>query len=187
MIQPLFNLSDYEKQTILLIAYIAFFSAMLAGCNFTKLTTNQQEGSLKSFNKAYIIINNYNKGPFYRTLIEELKNKMYANPIQGEILKLNELSLETKEEISSYIADFNPEVVIKFTELRKTTFIMPDVYTEVQDGRVCLVELRDYQTNKVLWKGKLVTDEFMHRKSAARKSIRKIFESFEESELVSIR
>jgi hypothetical protein len=176
-----------KRRILLQTAFVLAFSILLTSCNFTKLTTNQQEGPLKSFNRAYIIINNYNKNRFYRTLIDELKNKMYANAIQGEILKLNELSLETKEEVASYIADFNPEVVIEFTELRKTTFIMPDVYTEVQDGRVCLIELRDYQTNKVLWKGKLVTDEFMHRRSAARKSVRKIFESFEKNEMLSIR
>jgi hypothetical protein len=47
--------------------------------------------------------------------------------------------------------------------------------------------MKDYQTNEIIWKGKLVTDEFWHKKQAARKSVRKIFESFEGNMLISQR
>jgi hypothetical protein len=165
---------------------LAFF-LLLTGCNSTRLTTNQAEDARKSFTRAYVIINEYNESRFYRTLVRELKTGLAENSVQNEMLLLDILSLTPPEEISAAIDEFNPEVVVEFTELRKTSFFIPDIYTPIHDGRVCLVEVKEFSTNRTLWKGKLVTDEFLASRIAARKSVRKILESFTQGELISLR
>ena len=164
---------------------------LFTGCNSTKLTTNQKEGDLPTFDKAFIIINNYNETRFYRNLVTELRRELLSNTIRSEILTIDELSLKTEEDITRMIAEFNPQVVMEFKELRKTTtpLVIPDMYTPlmVNDGRVCLIEIKNYQTNEIIWKGKLVTDELWKSKQDARKSIHKLFEAFTNSNLISLR
>jgi hypothetical protein len=178
-------------KTVILITFIFTLPVLITSCNFTKLSTNTREGDRNAFDRAYVIIHNYNESKFYRILVSELKRELDFNLIDADILTLDELSLKTEADVSNLVANFNPQVVIEFKEVRKLTsnLFIPDVYTpiEVNDGRVCMIEVRDYQTNEILWKGKLVTDEFWEKKRAARKSVRKIIESFESSKLISIR
>ncbi len=180
-----------KKYTCILFPLLMFCGLITTSCNSTRLTTNQKEGEVKTFDRAFIIIHHYNDSRFYKNLVTELQYTLISNTIYSEILTLNEISLKTEDDIKKQIAEFNPQVIIEFKELRKTstTVIIPDVYTpiEINDGRVCLIEVKDYQTNEYLWKGKLVTDEHWKSKQAARKSIRKIFESFENGNLISLR
>jgi hypothetical protein len=180
-----------KRLTKVIAAIIMIYTLLFTGCNSTKLSTNTREGDLKAFDRAYVIIHDYRDTKFYRNLVSELKKELDYNLIDADILTLDELSLKTEADVSNLVANFNPQVVIEIKEVRQLSspVYIPDVYVPitVYDGRVCIIELRDYQTNEILWKGKLVTDEFMSTKKAARKSVRKIFESFEGSMLISQR
>jgi hypothetical protein len=175
-------------KTVILVAVILTSPLLMTSCNFTKLSTNTREGERKAFERAYVIIHHYNESKFYRNLVSELKKELDYNLIDADILTLDELSLKTEADVSNLVANFNPQVVIEFKEVRQLTsaLYIPDVYVPitVNDGRVCLIEVKDYQTNEILWKGKLVTDEFGKKKQATRKSARKIVESFENSQLI---
>lgn len=96
--------------------------------------------------------------------------------------------MESPEDINQLIVHYKPTHLLRISNQETyrayTDFIDSGYATEVTTGGRYFAELIDWNTDKTIWKGQIITDEYLTRRGAARKTARKIVADLKDRDFI---
>lgn len=139
----------FMKQKSLLIYTILF--SVFYSCTTVKIASNKADNYHKKLSKVFVLIETDEKASkFSNAFATKLMTALKKQNIDGRFVQKTTLSLETDKEYLQKIEKFAPKqlVTIKQTAISyKTPSILNSIIFEIN--------IIDYKTNKIIWKGEL--------------------------------
>ncbi len=164
-----------------LIIGLLFFAT---SCVTSKITSNKSSDFNKKIGKLYVLVKGTDSAkPFFESFTNELSASLNAKSIESEVKYLDQLSLESENEINQAISDYggNLLMVINQTESRQT---INNNYGAYNTGGTFDVKIFQPNSENPVWRANLKADGQFGLKTSAKKACEKLIEKLIEDNLL---
>jgi hypothetical protein len=155
----------------------------------TRLSSNQVEKVDRKIEKVFVLIENPGDLRFFKHFQKDFLLELLDVRVPTRIFDKTLITMETDEEIASEIAAYGPSHLIRISPKSNRTawvdFADSGFADEVRTGGRYYIEITQTDSQQVIWKGLLSTDEYLSLRTAAAKSARKIVADLKQRDLIA--
>lgn len=167
------------KQTNAIILAVLLI-AILNSCSTVKIASNKADEYTKKLNKVFVLTQSEAKAlRITNSLSKKLMDAFKKHGIEGRFDSKNSLSLKTDSEYFNQVKIFNPNqlMIIKQTAIN---YRSPTIINAISFD----VQILEYASNKVIWKGELDVFGQVGVESSIEKSLKKLIKQLTKDNLL---
>jgi len=167
------------KQTNAMIIALLLIT-LITSCTTVKITSNKEVKYTKKLNKVFVLTQSDAKAlKITNALSKKLMKEFRTHEIEGKFISKNSLSLKKDSEYITMVKSFNPAqlMIVKQTAIH---FRAPTIINAISFD----IQILDYASNKVIWKGELDVYGQVGIASSLEKSFRKLIKQLTKDNLL---